>query len=208
MNRLTLLQEKVKKQGKNWLNKYSCSCGNITLATKYNVERDKIKSCGCIKKEVLQERNTTHGLIKEDKRLYTIWKGINARCRNKNHIAYKYYGGKGITISNEWKNYESFYFWAKNNGYEDLLTIDRKDSKGNYEASNCRWTTKEIQAQNTSASVGLDIARKIKTTEGTHEDIAEIYKVHRTTVSRIKNGETYKNLDKTITIELEELKNE
>lgn len=56
------------------------------------------------------------------------------------------HGGRGITICDEWKdNFEAFYEWSMQNGYENTLTIDRIDPNGNYEPSNCRWTTYAIQ---------------------------------------------------------------
>lgn len=77
-------------------------------------------------------------------RLYRIWQGMKQRCNNPNKQGYGDYGGKGIKVCEEWENsFETFYDWATGNGYSDTLTIDRKDSSGNYEPSNCRWLTLE-----------------------------------------------------------------
>ena len=86
-----------------------------------------------------------------DTRLYHIWNGMKARCYNAASMNYKYYGGRGIKICDEWKNnkgFEHFYEWSMANGYDDSLSIDRIDPNGNYEPSNCRWVTAVVQANN------------------------------------------------------------
>ena len=91
--------------------------------------------------------NKTHGLI--DTRLYSIWTNMKTRTTNINDTAYPYYGGRGITICDEWKNdFMSFYTWAMSKGSSDELSIDRIDNDGNYEPNNCRWTTRTIQSRN------------------------------------------------------------
>jgi len=74
---------------------------------------------------------------------------MKARCNNKNHEKYPIYGGRGIIVCDEWKNsYEVFRDWALENGYKDDLTIDRRNNDGNYNPSNCRWVTLNVQARN------------------------------------------------------------
>ena len=120
--------------------KFKCDCGNTIEIRISKVQDGQYVSCGCLRKE----RRTTHGL--RYTRLYEIWCGMKKRCYNKSHENYKWYGAKGVSMSEEWINdFVSFYEWSLANGYSDNLTIDRIDTLGNYEPSNCRWIT--IQAQ-------------------------------------------------------------
>ena len=92
----------------------------------------------------------------ERKRLKSIYNGMRLRCYNENNINYKYYGGKGVTICDEWLlSFENFFDWAINNGYNENLTIDRIDSEKGYSPKNCKWSTKKEQCYNRSMSVKL-----------------------------------------------------
>lgn len=86
--------------------------------------------------------------MKEHK-LRPVWRGMKNRCFNPKAPKFKYYGARGITVCDEWKeNYQAFFDWAMANGYEESLTLDRIDTNGNYEPSNCRWVTRTVQNGN------------------------------------------------------------
>ena len=90
----------------------------------------------------------------ENKRLLSIWKNMNTRCTNPNYEKYHKYGGRGINIHKEWKDFEVFKVWALTNGYTNNLTLDRKDTDGSYEPSNCRFATSSLQAFNKNSYDG------------------------------------------------------
>lgn len=124
-----------------------CECGTERRVPHGDLHSGKSKSCGCLKSELQTIRNTTHG--KRDTRLFSIWSGMKTRCYNENTDSFKYYGGKGVIICDEWLNdFQTFYDWSMSNGYWDNLTIDRIDVNGNYAPDNCRWTTYKIQSTN------------------------------------------------------------
>ncbi len=96
---------------------------------------------------VRRGRKITHGLY--NTRLNNIWSGIKQRCYNPKCQAFMYYGKRGIIICDEWySDFKAFYDWSMKNGYRQGLTIDRIDNNGNYEPSNCRWTTMAVQDRN------------------------------------------------------------
>lgn len=91
---------------------------------------------------------TIHGECRT--RLYHIWNSMKQRCTNPNAVSYKYYGAKGVSVCHEWESFSGFRDWALSNGYKENLTIDRIKNTGNYEPSNCRWSTNKAQQNNTS----------------------------------------------------------
>ena len=83
--------------------------------------------------------------------LYSAWNRMCRRCYNPKDHKYYRYGARGISVCNKWRNnYDAFYEWAINNGYKLGLSLDRINNDGNYEPSNCRWTTQKVQMRNTS----------------------------------------------------------
>lgn len=89
-----------------------------------------------------------------NERLYNVWNSMKSRCYNPNVASYKNYGGRGIEVCDEWAhNFPTFQKWAIENGYDPdapygECTIDRIDVNGNYEPSNCRWVSMDVQRYN------------------------------------------------------------
>lgn len=140
--------EAVRKEGyAGWYWRCKCDCGNEKISAPYNLLSSHVVSCGCRKKE--RNHNLTLGADGKTTRLYGIWCNMKQRCNNPSETAYKYYGGRGIRVCDEWQaSYPSFYVWAIANGYKDDLTIDRINNDGDYCPDNCRWATMKQQIDN------------------------------------------------------------
>jgi hypothetical protein len=123
-----------------------CECGNIKTVQYSSLKSGRTTSCGCLQKKRASESNVKHG--KSDSRLYGVWKAIRARCENPKRLKYEHYGGRGIAVCFEWHDFDVFCEWALEHGYKEGLTIDRIDTNGNYEPSNCRWVTQTEQLRN------------------------------------------------------------
>lgn len=137
---LTLKQAITERKGV-----FICECGNETTQWVIDIEKGKVKSCGCKRYIELSKRNVIHG--GHGTRLYRIWRGIFKRCNNPNATDYLNYGARGISVCKEWASFEAFKSWALSNGYKDNLTIDRTNENGNYEPNNCRWATMKEQSE-------------------------------------------------------------
>ena len=124
------------KQDKRSLWTCRCDCGPIRNIDSFTLRSGGSKSCGCSK----------DGHSKT--RLYSIWIGIKDRTSCKDRPRAKDYIGRGITMCEEWKSWDSFKNWAINNGYNDTLSIDRIDNNKGYCPQNCRWADAKTQGQN------------------------------------------------------------
>lgn len=134
-----------------------CDCGNVKHMLTRNFKYGQNKGCGC----QTGKKSGTHNM--HDTRIYGIWEGMKARCQNPNNIYYHNYGGRGISLCSEWQKFDNFYKWSMENGYNDKLTIDRINSNGNYEPSNCQWSTRKAQANNTRRNHYIEFNGETKT---------------------------------------------
>ena len=124
-----------------------CDCGNTKIVRSLALRSGSTKSCGCRQYDGLVQFSIKHG--KRHDKIYNTYRGMKDRCYNKNNSAYKNYGAKGVTVCDEWlRDFSAFFEWSMNNGYIEGLTIDRIDSNGNYEPSNCRWITRSDNSRN------------------------------------------------------------
>ncbi len=155
--RLTVIHRDGEWDGNNTMWKCLCSCGNKCVVKGRNLREGHTRSCGCLHKDIAvdQPNHITHGGTKNHhwERLYVIWQDMKARCEKSYATSYPRYGGRGISICDEWHDYPTFRTWALEHGYADDLTIDRIDVNGNYEPRNCRWATYKEQSQNKRTAV-------------------------------------------------------
>lgn len=141
--RWTILNEASRNKHKQRRFKCECNCGTIKIVNMRSLLSGASTSCGCYNKEVI----TKHG--QWDHPLYNTWNLMKQRCYNIKSESYKDYGERGIRICDEWlKDVNCFILWSDNNNWKKGLQIDRINNNGNYEPSNCRWTTTKVQTRN------------------------------------------------------------
>lgn len=137
---------------------YSClckNCGRVFTTRSAALMCGDIYSCGCMRNEratagsvkvITKHGETTHHGFT---RLYRIWQAMKRRCDYEKNSNFKYYGGRGIAVCDEWQHdFASFRDWALSNGYKEDLSIDRIDVNGNYCPENCRWVSMAEQQRN------------------------------------------------------------
>lgn len=124
-----------------------CDCGNERSVALFNLRNGKSLSCGCLQKEIAKKIHTTHDEDRKSITEYTTWLGMKQRCNNTKHTSYKNYGGRGIKVCARWNDYINFLQdMGRKPGPE--YTLDRINSNGNYEPSNCRWEKRSKQNSN------------------------------------------------------------
>jgi hypothetical protein len=161
----------------------ACDCGNIKTVAGPKLKSGNTKSCGCLNRELLSSRKI-HGLSRN--RLHNIWCGMKARCLNKRVASYPNYGGRGISICNEWlHDAKVFCEWAFSNGYDDTKSIDRIDVNGNYQPDNCRWASPSEQHRNTRKNHMVTIRGETKClSDWAHDSGTSVH----TAIKRLQRG--------------------
>lgn len=122
-----------------------CDCGTPIEVKESYLKCGDTKSCGCLSKDFAQTLNRTHSL--SNTKQHRVWTNMKMRCLNSKNTDYEYYGGRGITLDENWKDFNNF--WADMGGdYSDDLTLDRIDVNGNYCKDNCQWIPQPQQSRN------------------------------------------------------------
>lgn len=138
-----LVQDPSNSNRKIW--ECVCDCGSVRVNRSYALTSGNIQSCGCDRIRKLSESKTKHGMCGKSE--YRAWASMHERCGKTNHISYKYYGARGITVCERWSDFGKFI--------DDMGTkpspqhsLDRIDFNKGYEPGNCRWTTWSKQNRN------------------------------------------------------------
>lgn len=155
-----------------------CGCGKTVNKRKDSLLYAGTKSCGCLQIEKASsngDKHKTHGMSHLP--IYGVWRSIKVRCFNKKCWAFKYYGGKGITVCKRWNN--SFSRFVEDMGLPKLgETIDRIDNLGDYKPSNCRWASRIVQARNKSTNIIVELDGE----KSTFVSLCEKYGIERSVV--------------------------
>ena len=119
--------------------------------------------------------------------LYRAWEAMKRRCADENHESYKDYGGRGITVCEEWENsFTAFFNWSMENGYKDGLTIDRKNNEQGYSPDNCRWTTAKVQCNNRRSNRVIEYNGKSQTLAEWAEELGINYSTLKSRMNQMK----------------------
>jgi hypothetical protein len=169
--KLTVLSNYGKAKDGQTIYLCKCDCGNETKVLAGNLRRKNSTSCGCSRRKTCSIRMSTlnlrHG--ETNTKLWKSWKSMVERTTKPSSSHYKKYGGRGITVFEEWKVYENF---ARYIGHppSEHHTIDRIDNLKGYFPGNVRWATHKEQAANRSTNVWVEI-------DGTKMILSEAAKV-------------------------------
>lgn len=183
--RWTVIDVAEKRNGRIYW-KCKCDCGTVREVKQQSLTSGRSTSCGCYHREEAKsigERSRKHGDF--GTHLYGVWAGMKRRCFNPHTKFYSDYGGRGITVCDEWLEYIPFKEWALSSGYKQGLTLERKDVNGNYCPENCCWITMSEQCNNKRNTIHIEYNGKSYTIK----EIAKITGLKRRTIAgRIERG--------------------
>lgn len=149
------------KQRAAWLCR--CECGVESVKVGKLLLNGHCRSCGCGERENRINNVTRDAHHLSNTRLYNIWCAMKQRCYYSENNEFHNYGGRGVEVCEEWRDdFLTFKMWSEQNGYKDNLSIDRIDVNGNYEPSNCKWSTSKEQARNRRETLYLTVNGETK----------------------------------------------
>jgi hypothetical protein len=140
-------------KGRHHIWNCTCDCGGTSIATSCNLQKGNTTSCGCVQKKRASISATRHG--KSKSKIYNVWRGMHTRCYDKAAIMYNRYGARGIKVCERWNSFENF---LKDMGEPqgERKALNRINNDGNYEPSNCEWTTQKENNRNTVRTIYVD----------------------------------------------------
>lgn len=147
--KLTVISDCTREDDKRRYVMAQCDCGSEPFRVSYTHISGKVqhtKSCGCWYEESRGKATITHGM--RNTPMYSVWAAMKARCTNPNDRSYQNYGGRGITVCEEWINSFQNFYNDMVDGYQDGVILDRIDNDGDYSKGNCRWTDMSVSNHN------------------------------------------------------------
>jgi hypothetical protein len=153
-NKLTVLEQNATSESKKLHYRCACECGAFSIVDGAALRSGNTKSCGCRRKVVSSDKAFKHGYV--GTKTYGVWESIKKRCLDTKNRSYKDYGGRGITICDEWK--DNFLSFLKDMGEApEKCVIDRIDNEKSYEPGNCRWITQKENCRNKRNNIRLSL---------------------------------------------------